>query len=281
MRCGICLARDGDSVDYTNIGMLRAHQRADHPGEKSPTSGSSRKRNRDEREPVAPDPTNVDTAPTGGDYSTPAVTPEIRPGARPQRAAWKPLLARFKRGEKADQTPTRERRPGSARRSRTSTAKIFEGLWGKPGDWLVKSGADPGVGRVLRVQAPRAGEVLDRLTRNTVIDRALQPIAERVEDASELGNLFALPALIFVYERNPTPFVELMLREQLKQHLIAMVPLMKRQRAEEQQYAALVEEMGLEPGEDPIGVMLAALLAPPPGFEAPESQPNAAQERTA
>lgn len=271
MKCRTCLADRNESEDFENLAAVHAHRKLAHPGERSPS-----------RRPRA------DAAAAGGgasvlDLPTPEIAPgsiERAPGAPRPSSGPSRLRDRLRNRKPAADVPGGERRPRTTKGPRVPTAKLFQALWARPGQLLLNSGADPAVGRVLIYQAPRAGEVLERATKGTFIDKAIQPLARRAEDATEVAQLLALPMLVALYERNPTPVVELMMREAMRAHLIAMVPLVKAQRAEEAKYAEMVAEMGLDPGDDPIGAVLSEVFAPPPGVEEEPAEPGA-QEREA
>lgn len=148
-------------------------------------------------------------------------------------------------------------------------------LWAGAGWLLVRTEADVPVGRCLIFQQQVAGDILQRVTRDTFIDKALQPLAGRLDELEALGSLVGIPLMVGLIERSPElqgP-LEPMLRLALQAHLTAMLPLIKKQQAEEAKFAKVATELGLE-GDDPIGAMLDSMFAP--AATQPEPQETAA-----
>jgi hypothetical protein len=117
--------------------------------------------------------------------------------------------------------PVAERRPRRVRQSRPPLADRLRGISsprkGKTGarkrkhprvpvDRLVERGwellarlgmqVSPPIGRVLDMQAPVAGLILEDVIRDTVADRALQPIARAEEKAEKVIALVAPPVIV-------------------------------------------------------------------------------------
>lgn len=121
-----------------------------------------------------------------------------------------------------DPEPPAERRPRRVRQTRPSLANRLRGSSspGKAGkggarkkrqprvpvDRLVERGwellarlgmqVSPPIGRVLDMQAPVAGLILEDVIRDTVADRALQPIARAEEKAEKVIALVAPPMIV-------------------------------------------------------------------------------------
>jgi hypothetical protein len=107
----------------------------------------------------------------------------------------------------------------------------------------------PATSRLLKIQAPVAGMVLEDMVRDTAIDRMLQPFA-RVQGAGEA--LFALagpPLLITALQLQPDsmPFVMPMLRESLLAWVRVAGPKMtaalKREQEFEEEFGETVDDL--------------------------------------
>lgn len=159
----------------------------------------------------------------------------------------------------------------ASRRKREPTAELLTMIWSGAG-WGVTRLGDAPVGRALQFQATGAGPILERVTQDTFIDALLQPIARNREAWEDLFALFALPTIVAMIERSPEAAVtfEPMLRQLVLVNAAAIVPVMKRQQADEAKRAQAIEELGIG-GVDEI---LAALFAP----VAPTAAPGSAEE---
>jgi len=79
-------------------------------------------------------------------------------------------------------------------RERVSVSGVIEWAWA-----AMAQGVNPlsqATARVLAMQAPVAGDVLEDSVRGTIVDRALQPIARAQGRISAAGALFLLPASV-------------------------------------------------------------------------------------
>lgn len=237
-----CKHVDGEGIacgeTFPRIADLRAHSKDAHGVDLSP-------RARD----VAP---TLDGAAEAPD-SPPATATEVAPSS-PEPP--KQSLREKARALVAPKAPEPKPAKSKKRAPRVSTARGFSAAWKRVGTMLVVSGADVPVGRALIYQSPRAGEMLDNLVADTFVDKAIQPLARKGEALAELGSLVMLPVLVGMYERTGSPLIEQMLREVMREHLTAMLPLIAAQREEEKKNAQLVRDMGLDPGDDAIGAVL-------------------------
>lgn len=235
----------------TRIADLRAHTKEVHGHDLA----------REERAPVVP---TLDGA-TSEEPAQATLPPEVAPAA--PVAEPKQSLREKARALVAPKAPEPKPIKSKKRTPRVSTARGFSAAWKRVGTMLVVSGADVPVGRALIYQSPRAGEMLDNLVADTFVDKAIQPLARKGEALAELGSLVMLPVLVGMYERTGSPLIEQMLREVMREHLTAMLPLIAAQREEEKKNAQLVRDMGLDPGDDAIGAVLAEMFRqdPPAG----------------
>lgn len=96
---------------------------------------------------------------------------------------------------------------------RASTAKLAAGVWGIASKLLNGTSATP-LSRVLALQAPVAGMIIDREIKGTLVDVLAQPVARLVNRASQVGVLFTLPILVQVVTMRPDMY------EQLRPHMV-------------------------------------------------------------
>lgn len=200
-------------------------------------------------------PTDVSDPAGGPDVGSREVAPRV---AKP---TWRERVWAPKKDKPAK--PQRERKPKVVRK-RVSTAKVLSDAWGGIGFGLIQLGVDPPVGRAMTFQGPAAGEVLEGLTKGTPLDRPLQYVAGRAEEAKAAKELFELPLLIFMYERandDLRSFLEPMLYRTVRRNFVAMVPIVRKMREEETAWRDAVAELGLT-GDDPVRDMLAEIFQP-------------------
>lgn len=184
----------------------------------------------------------------------PAETPPKEPGWRERIWGNDPKQPKPPRPKK-----TGERKP---RVRRLSTEGIWTTAWTAGGMALCRSGADIPVGNCLQFQAPIVGEILDQAVAGTVLDKLLQPIAGGGERLKKVTSVLAMPILVGALERSPgaAPVLEPLLRQAIREHLVAMAPVIKaRQKAEEQYKKALVD-LGMDAGDDPIDSVIDAIF---------------------
>lgn len=162
------------------------------------------------------------------------------------------------------------------RKARSSTSALLAMAWGGGGSLLIRSGADVPVGRVLQLQAPMAGEILDKLVARTWVDRLLQPLAAKTDEMEALGALVLLPIVVAAAERSPEgqALVPIM-RQLVEANLVALAPVVKKQKADAAKFAAAVKDLdlGMPEGMDPVEAILGSIFAPPPNAEPPPAQP--------
>lgn len=132
--------------------------------------------------------------------------------------------------------PQKERKP-TFRRGRVSTASLWEAPFSFGSDII--GGASPSLARMLAVESPYAGHVLDAAIEGTMVDRMVQPIA-RAEDRFMMAGSVVGPLVIcFQIDRTVTPRKRAVLRKALVLSLRESAPYMaqgmakKRKRDEE------------------------------------------------
>ena len=127
--------------------------------------------------------------------------------------------------EKPPQPPSRPRRGlfgGKPRdkarpRKRVSIENIVSSGWGLAAMALLRKPQSVPVARVLQMQAPVAGVIVDDLAKGTVIDRVLQPLARAGEKGETAFALIGPPVLVGAMTARPDlwPVLKPMLRMSL------------------------------------------------------------------
>lgn len=177
--------------------------------------------------------------------------------------------------EKAPKEPTttpKEVKPRASFR-RQSTATVFEFAWSQGGMALVATGRDVPVGRVLALQAPMVGDVLDDAIKGTFVDKAIQPFMRQGQRAKMLGAVLGPPLVVAALERNPelAPTLIPMLRAFLMPMLVEVAKAAKKAKADEKKLLDALEDLGdvLPPemrreGVNPVDAIIESIFAPPP-----------------
>ena len=152
---------------------------------------------------------------------------------------------------------------------RESAADMLTLMWGGAGAYLVKSRVDVPVGRIMQFQAGLAGNQLDTLFANTVVDKLLlQPLAKAGDKAEGLGAILAGPILIGIYERNPEvgPLLEGLIRAAIETTIVESEPLIRKKNARNRRaaeaMASMASDMGIPKDVDPIDAILHMVFAP-------------------
>ena len=170
---------------------------------------------------------------------------ELSPG--PKQSWWKRA-----------REPRVPRPPGLARR--VSLENLITTAWGIGGK-MMEARMLP-VARIMEMQAPVAGIVVDDLARGTAVDVLLQPLARAGEKGERLFALAGPPLLVGAVCQNPAlyPVVRPMLKTSMLLWLEVSEPAMRKAQKRAKQ---LEDKLG---GAD-IDAMIDALFAPPPGYD--------------
>lgn len=187
---------------------------------------------------------------TDGDFGP---APEVEPEARPRDVTvLRPGKTRARAGRRwagkarADPGKTAGKNAAARKRPRVPVDRLITNAW----TMLAQAARPlPPTARVLTVQAPVAGALLEGAVKNTAVDAFLQPLA-RFEAGGEV--VFALagpPLMTTAIALNPTaaPFILPVLRESLmvlmKVGGPAVAEAVARGAADEQQYGPAVDGM--------------------------------------
>jgi hypothetical protein len=200
--------------------------------------------------PAAEDDGFGEDEPTQYDLADPGPPPpaEVRPRnvavPKTPRMPWR----RDKATGKAKAKPKHKRVPLD---DTIATAWRFLGSLAKP---------LPATSRLIKIQAPVAGRLLEPIVRDTIVDRLLQPIARTTEGAEAVAVLIGPPAVITAMQLNPNiiPFAMPLLRELLMRMVRvagpAMGEAMKQEREFEEQFGGSVDDL--------IALLLSEIVVP-------------------
>lgn len=193
-----------------------------------------------------PEPAVSEPGPPPPDLTEKAPRPVVTPRGRGLAA----VLDKTSRGPR----PGKDK-PGRARKAhpRVPVDKLISTGWG-----LLASFARPipPTSRLLRLQAPVAGVLLEDVVRGTVVDRLLQPIARGEESGKAMAALLGPPVLVTMISLQPSalPVLLPMLRHSLLIWCEVAGPKMKLAVAREADF----EETYGETVDDMIELILAA-----------------------
>lgn len=172
-------------------------------------------------------------------------------------------------------------KPPARRRKRAETAELLGMMWGGAGWAAIRLGDAP-VGRAMQLQVPAAGPILEKITADTAIDRALlQPLARNAEAWKDAGALLMLPVAVAVIERSPEMAVVLepMLRELVLTNAATIVPILQKRQADEAKREAALEALGIGGVDEILAAIFApSATAPPPGGAEAGASSNGAGE---
>jgi hypothetical protein len=142
---------------------------------------------------------------------------------------------------------------------RVSLEPLVTTAWGMASKML-EARALP-VARVLQMQAPVAGMVIDETARGSAVDAMLQPLARAGEKGERVFALLGPPVLVGAICSNPAayPYIRPVLKTSILLWMEVAEPAMKKAERRAKQFE---EKFG---GVD-IDAMIDALFAPPEGF---------------
>lgn len=219
-----------------------------------------------------PSEPTVDASPDDGPFAG-AVEGPITNGTGEERPKKRRLWDRVKGGNTdapSGPPPTKERKPKSTR-GRKSAATLL-GMGMEIGSTFAEATPYQATARMMAVQAPYAGFVLDEALAGSLVDRvALQPIA-RMEGRAEAVGAILGPTML-------TLQIERLLMAQKDGQAYRLIPLLKRSlrmaaphivkgmKKRKAQDDALQEAMSelfptMPPGETPLDAMIQDIFAP-------------------
>ncbi|MFC8719752.1 hypothetical protein [Kitasatospora sp. NPDC057198] len=139
------------------------------------------------------------------------------------------------------------RRSGSGMRppkKRVSLEELAAGAWGLLGTAAGQQGLMP-TARVLQMQAPIAGAILEDTLRDTLADKVLQPLARGQQTAGEVFSLIGPPVIVTAISMNPAraPMLLPMLKGMMRQWVLLAGPRLKAKAKREEK---ALKDMGVE-----------------------------------
>ena len=186
------------------------------------------------------------TGPFGGAHPTtgevPPASSEVTRSAGTEPPRRRGLFSRKPKPTLADPRPTKEKAPKSktSLRGRVSAADTFADLWGWGGGLMGNAGHVP-TGRMVKFQAPIAGELLDDVVKGTIVDKMV--VQKVVGARGKLDLLFAIfgpPVLTWRMEQaivqgnqSQLDVLEPMLKSAVKNALPVMIPALAKARKRE------------------------------------------------
>jgi len=142
------------------------------------------------------------------------------------------------------------------KRRRVSVESLTSWVWGLGGMALQQAPQSTPVGRMLAMQAPVAGVVVDDLVKGTIVDRILQPLARSSEKAEKAFALLGPPVLVGMISANPGLFPAL--AGPLKVAMLSWAEISEpAMRQAERKAQAMADRLG----EIDVDAMIAALFA--------------------
>lgn len=157
-------------------------------------------------------------------------------------------------------------------RKRVSLENLGANAWEVLSSIAARGGLTP-TARVLGMQAPVAGVVLEDALRGTLVDRVLQPVARMGGQAGAVVSLLAPPVLVSVLTMYPQRAEEIipMLRGSLRQWALVAGPAIK---AREKRERKAAEDLELPEGQTIDGLVeswLETIFATLPGPGVPDA----------
>lgn len=203
------------------------------------------------------------------------VPPESPSTPEPSVAPRRPETPPQGRKRRVWERGTTDKKTGQRKPARVSLESLASWAWGLGGMALQQAPKSTPVGRMLAIQAPVAGVIVDDLARGTIVDRVLQPLARGSEKAEKGFALLGPPVLVAMISNKPELYPALV--GPLKVAMLSWVelagPAMEKA---ERKAAALAEKVG--DGAN-IDAMIAALFADIPIAEMPSPDEEAAVRR--
>lgn len=153
---------------------------------------------------------------------------------------------------------------GGGRARRVSLEQVCASGWMVLASLAGQSGMTP-TGRVLTMQAPVAGVILEDALKGTIADKVLQPLARSAAKGSEVSALLGPPVLVSILHTRPQLAPQLLpvLRMTLRQWVMVAGPAMK---AAQKREAKAIADLGLDEDTDlnaMIDGMLETFFSPP------------------
>lgn len=186
--------------------------------------------------------------------------PDTRP-VQPSPNAAKPSAVQRAKSKWRQKSPAADRPAGRGRR-RFTTEGIFAGAWSLGARLVGVNEQLIPMAKVMSLQAPVAGVIIDDAVKGTALDRLVQPFARMSEKGTEISALLGPPLLVAMIAQRPELYS--VLYQPLYSSLVAWVklaaPALKRKRAEMEKLASEMTELGAELGVEEGGDFIHAWI---------------------
>jgi hypothetical protein len=227
----------------------------------------------------AADPSEPESPPSpdggGGAYSD----AERRPGTPPPKSPKRGLTALLgKKSPGGDASPTdspssRERHPSANKARRVGTLDFWGDVVEGGASVVGRAGYVP-MARSMAWSSPVAGEIIENATKDTFVDKLIQPVVRNQAKWQDLFDLLGLWGAIGIAQANPAqaPVAIKFARGRLVALLPRIAANIKKEREKERKAAeALLEVMpdlremfpDADPDDDPMDLLMAMLFTAP------------------
>lgn len=232
---------------------------------------------------TAPPPSDIPEDGAAGAYAERTPTD---PKAVKAKETGKGILGKLWAGGTKEDAPaaaaptTTERKPSAPKR-RASTADFWGDLVGPAAALSARAGYVP-MARAMEWSSPVVGEIVEDATKGTLADRAIQPFVRNSEKWQDLFDLLGFWGAIGMAQRNPAQAQAAL--DFARKRFVSLLPRIaaniKKERAKERQAVEALTELlpdirelfpDMEPGDDPVGLLIQSLFAAPPMDEAEPS----------
>lgn len=206
----------------------------------------------------------------------PADIPEVAPDgqvAEPRQPRKPETPPQGRKRRLFDRKP-QDKKPGTRKPPRVSLESLAAWAWGLGGLALQQAPRSTPVGRMLAMQAPVAGIIVDDMCKGTVVDRVLQPLARGSEKAEKGFALIGPPVLVAMISTRPELYP--VLSGPLK---VAMLSWVELAGPAMEKAAKRAEQMAEKVAGVDVDAMIAALFADLPIAEQPSPEEEAAVRR--
>jgi hypothetical protein len=199
--------------------------------------------------------------------------PDVGPPMPERRPERQPRAPRQRRGFQRTRREPRKRKTRVVR-ARVSVESLISSGWGLGAFALSQVPRMVPVARVLDMQAPVAGIVVEDMAKGTVADRWLQPFARMAQNGGRAGALIGLPAVVAVVTANPQlyPVARPVMRVLLVNWLELAGPALDKARQRAARLESTLDGVNID-------AMLDSLWAPVPDGAQPSPDEEAAVRR--
>jgi hypothetical protein len=216
----------------------------------------------------------------GPDYDEGVTEADFPPDPEPAPET-KPRRVRNPRGQRTDAfrsriwggKPKAKAKGAAKKRPRVATDRLLTGAWRILA--RIAAPVDVPVARVLEMQAPVAGVILDPLVKDTLVDTVLQPLARMQAGGETMFAMIGPPVLVGALHRYPqaAPVLVPALEEALVSWMVISGPAVVEAEAKRREFE---ERYGAD-----VKAMIRSIYAGIPGFDPAAEQATPEQQAAA